>query len=148
MEDVIELDSFLSDFDSYDEFMKYTEWWISENKDEFTPHELAALQWLIEVSNVIPGVCISTAETILYVIYHHRHGYIEKSTFNSMIKTAVKLGIISVYETHRLNEPNAFKLYGFNNIIELNHRTRGRFSRFPKNSHLEGNPVHLLTFNK
>lgn len=122
MENVKELESLLSDFDSYEEFMKHMKLWISEYRDEFTPHELAALEWLIAYSAVNPGVCHATAETSFYVIYQYRGGYIDKSSFDSMINTAVELGIITVYETQRINEPKVSHLYRFNNIIELNER--------------------------
>jgi hypothetical protein len=106
-----------SQFSTVKEFNTHLEMWLLEGKNQFSKGELVGLKRLARFSAKIPGVCNAKIGTILKAIYeeYHEHG-ISRSTFKRMIQKAIKLGVITVYETERKNGSQSSNLYVFNRV--------------------------------
>jgi len=106
-----------SQFSSIKEFNRHIEMWLSKYKHEFTKGEIVALKRLVRFSAKIPGVCNAKIGTILKAIHDEFDGNgISRSTFKRMSIKAVKLGILTVYETERKNGSQTSNLYVFHSF--------------------------------
>jgi len=105
-----------SQFNHLEEFREHVTLWMGEYKSHFTRNEQIALQRLILFAEKVPGVCNAKIGTMLKSIYEERGelGMISRSSFKRMLQKAIKLGIITVYETVRKNGSQFSNLYVFN----------------------------------
>jgi hypothetical protein len=104
-----------SPFTTLKEFNTHLEMWLVECKDHFSKGELVGLKRLARFSAKILGVCNAKIGTILKAIHDEFNGSgISRSTFKRMVQKAIKLGILSVYETERKNGSQSSNLYVFN----------------------------------
>lgn len=104
-----------SQFASLEEFNHHLEMWLAEKKKAFSKGELVGLKRLARFAAKIPGVSNARIGTVLKAIHEQYHGHgISRSTFKRMIQKAIKLGILTVYETERKNGSQSSNLYIFN----------------------------------
>jgi hypothetical protein len=104
-----------SQFTILKEFNTNLEMWLVECKDQFSKGELVGLKRLARFSAKILGVCNAKIGTVLKAIHDEFNGNgISRSTFKRMVQKAIKLGILSVFETERKNGSQSSNLYVFN----------------------------------
>lgn len=105
-----------SQFNHLEDFREHVTLWMVDYKSHFTRNEQIALQRLILFAEKVPGVCNAKIGTMLKSIYEERGelGMISRSSFKRMLQKAIKLGIITVYETVRKNGSQFSNLYVFN----------------------------------
>ena len=112
-----------SHFQSLTEFHHHMEMWLVDYKREFSKGELVGLKQLVRFTAVIPGVSHAKIGTVLKSIHaeYHDHG-ISRATFKRMLGKAKRLGILTIYETERVNGSQDRNLYIFNRFP---HRKNG-----------------------
>lgn len=105
-----------SQFDHLEEFHEHVTLWMVLLKSKFTKSEQIGLQRLVLFAEKLPGVCYAKIGTMLKSIYEDRGdlGMISRASFKRMIQKAIKLGLITVYETVRKNGSQSSNLYVFN----------------------------------
>ncbi|KEF36810.1 hypothetical protein M670_04062 [Schinkia azotoformans MEV2011] len=108
----------LSQFDSLEEFHTNIFNWLVEHKYIFTKSELIGFRSLVLSADVTPGVCHERIEDILNAIHVEYNGNgISRSSFRRMLNKAKLLGIITVYETARIqNGSQDWNIYVFNRL--------------------------------
>ncbi|MCQ6276014.1 hypothetical protein JMM81_13820 [Bacillus sp. V3B] len=109
-----------SQFQSLEEFHHHMEMWLQHHNKEWTKGERVGLKQLVRFAAVIPGVSDAKIDTILKAIHeeYHNHG-ISRSTFKRMLGKAKRMGILTVYETERMNGAQSSNVYRFNRFPHL-----------------------------
>ncbi|WP_238579138.1 hypothetical protein [Neobacillus niacini] len=104
-----------SQFKSVKEFNTHVEMWLAVKKQEFSKGELIGLKRLVRFSVKVPGVSNAKVGTLLKAINDEYQGNgISRSTFKRMIIKAREFGILTIYETERINGSQSSNLYCFN----------------------------------
>jgi hypothetical protein len=105
-----------SQFNNVEEFHEHVALWLELLKSEFTKSEQIGFKRLVLFAEKLPGVCYAKIGTMLKSIYEERGelGMISRASFKRMVQKAIKLGLITVYETVRKNGSQSSNLYVFN----------------------------------
>ena len=116
-----------SQFISFTEFHHHMEMWLAYYKRDFSKGELVGFKQLVTFTAVIPGVNHTKIATVLNTIHaqYHDHG-ISRATFKRMLGKAKRLGILTIYETERVNGSQDRNLYIFNRFP---HSKKGMYSK-------------------
>jgi hypothetical protein len=116
-----------SQFQSLTEFHHHMEMWLVNYKQDFSKGELVGFKKLVLFTAEIPGVGHAKIETILNTIHaQYLDHEISRDTFKRMLGKAKRLGILTIYETERVNGSQDSNLYIFN---RFSHRKNGIHSK-------------------
>jgi len=104
-----------SQFKSVEEFQKYVNKILVDYKMELTNGDRIALQMLVRCSSEIPGVSNPAIDYVLELIESQSElKPISRATFKRMVRKAIALGILTVYQTEKENGYQLSNLYIFN----------------------------------
>jgi hypothetical protein len=106
----------LSQFRDLKDFNNNMEAFLAEHKKDFTKSELICLKALLRYSVKVAGVSNISINKLLQSI-SERYGEVSESTFHRMKRKAIKLGILTVYTTHRKNGSQSSNVWVFNRFL-------------------------------
>ncbi|OAO80934.1 hypothetical protein [Anoxybacillus flavithermus] len=106
----------LSQFRDIRDFNNNIEAFLAEHKKDFTKSELICFKALLRYCAKIAGVSNVSINKLLQSI-SERFGEVSESTFHRMKRKAIKLGILTVYTTHRKNGSQSSNVWVFNRFL-------------------------------
>ncbi|MGG4000728.1 hypothetical protein [Anoxybacillus kestanbolensis] len=106
----------LSNFRDLKDLNNNMEAFLAEHKKDFTKSELICFKALLRYSVKVVGVSNISISKLLQSI-SERFGEVSESTFHRMKRKAIKLGILTVYTTHRKNGSQSSNVWVFNRFL-------------------------------
>ena len=106
----------LSNFRDLKDFNNHMEAFLAQHKKDFTKSELICFKALLRYSVKVLGVSNVSINKLLKSI-SERFGEVSESTFHRMKRKAIKLGILTVYTTHRKNGSQSSNVWVFNRFL-------------------------------
>ncbi|ATO39060.1 hypothetical protein GTID1_13135 [Geobacillus thermodenitrificans] len=106
----------LSQFRDLKDLNNNMEAFLAEHKKDFTKSELICFKALLRFSVKVVGVSNISISKLLQAI-SERFGEVSESTFHRMKRKAIKLGILTVYTTHRKNGSQSSNVWVFNRFL-------------------------------
>lgn len=109
----------LSKFKSIKQFNSHFEQWMVFYKETFTKSELVALKRLVRYSanerSSLVGICYAKIQTIVSATHENAFIGISRSSFERMLRKAIKIGMVTVHNTYK-NNKKGHNVYVFNDI--------------------------------
>lgn len=106
----------LSQFRDLKDLNNNMEAFLAEHKKDFTKSELICFKALLRYSVKVVGVSNISISKLLQSI-SERFGEVSESTFHRMKRKAIKLGILTVYTTHRKNGSQSSNVWVFHRFL-------------------------------
>ena len=107
----------LSQFRNLKDFNNNIEAFLAEHKKDFTKSELICFKALLRYCVKVVGVGNISISKLLQSISRFGFGEVSESTFHRMKRKAIKLGILTVYTTHRKNGSQSSNLWVFHRFL-------------------------------
>ncbi|MGR9049223.1 hypothetical protein ACQ4XT_11390 [Halobacillus faecis] len=103
-----------SQFDSLKDFNNNIEQWLLEYKHDFTKKELVCLKRLYRFCSKVFGVSTISINKLLAAIEEKDQVKVSEATFHRFKRKAIKLGLLSVHATKRVNDSQSSNVWIFN----------------------------------
>lgn len=109
----------LSQFTSIKDFNNNIEQWMIDIKSDFTKKELILLKRLIRFSSKVFGISNISINSLLRAVEQHDKVKVSEATFHRMKRKAIKLTLLEVHTTKRINDSQSSNVWVFNSYNDI-----------------------------
>ena len=103
-----------SQFSSLKQFNNHMEQWLVDYKQEFSKKELVCLKRLYRFCSKVYGVSTISIKKLIKAIQEKDQVNVSEATFHRFKRKSIKLGLLSVHSTKRINESQSSNVWVFN----------------------------------